>query len=193
MSNDDIAQLAYLTLLGAVILGYFLIAQRRNLGRIFQQLILWGLLFVGVASGFALWENLRYSFPQRQSVISNGSQIETRRRLDGHYYLTLQINGEDIEFVVDTGASEMVLSKSDAEKVGIVTAGLDFWGRAKTANGEVQTARVVLDDVRLGPIADRHVEAWVNDGDMQGSLLGMGYLNRFAAIEIRGNRLILTR
>ena len=50
-----------------------------------------------------------------------------------------------------------------------------------------------LDEVRLGPLVDRNVRAVVNDGDLFGSLLGMGYLDRFRSIEIRGDELILTR
>ena len=62
-----------------------------------------------------------------------------------------------------------------------------------TANGIVRTARVTLNDVRLGNIQDAAVSAYVNEAEMDGSLLGMDYLSRFERIEIARGRLILTR
>ena len=57
----------------------------------------------------------------------------------------------------------------------------------------MRTAPVRLDRVSLGPVLDRNVYAVVNDGQMQQSLLGMGYLQRWGKIEITGGELILTR
>ena len=57
---------------------------------------------------------------------------------------TLEINGTPVRFMVDTGASDIVLSRRDAERVGIDPAALGYLGRARTANGTVPTARVRL-------------------------------------------------
>ena len=51
----------------------------------------------------------------------------------------------------------------------------------------------VLNEVRLGEVTDRDVPAVVNEGEMEQSLLGMGYLQRWGRIEISGGELILTR
>lgn len=98
-----------------------------------------------------------------------------------------------MDFVIDTGATEMVLSLEDARRVGLDTAALAYVGQARTANGVVPIAQVVLDEVALGGISDTNVRASVNGGQMDGSLLGMGYLERFSKIEIEGDRLVLTR
>jgi aspartyl protease family protein len=95
--------------------------------------------------------------------------------------------------VVDTGATEMVLSQDDALRVGIDPDRLIYSGVAATANGTVRTARVRLNEVALGPITDRNVAVYVNEGPMQGSLLGMGYLQRYDRLEIADGRLILER
>jgi aspartyl protease family protein len=105
----------------------------------------------------------------------------------------MEVNGRDIEFVIDTGASAIVLSKQDAEHVGIDTNDLNYWGRAQTANGSVSTAFVTLNSVQLGDIKDYDVSASVNGGELFGSLLGMDYLNRFSEFRINGNILTLTR
>jgi aspartyl protease family protein len=67
-----------------------------------------------------------------------------------------------------------------------------FLGEAQTANGIVRTARVTLDRVDFGPFSDSGVSAWVTDGEMDLSLLGMDYLSRYS-IQILGNRMILSR
>ncbi len=115
------------------------------------------------------------------------------RAPDGHYYLTLEVNGEPVDFVVDTGASDIVLSRDAARRIGIDPERLIYTGRAGTANGEVRTARLRADTIRLGPIVDRDVPVWVNAGRMDTSLLGMAYLQRFDSLRIEDNRLILKR
>ncbi len=80
----------------------------------------------------------------------------------------------------------------DAQSLGIDTETLVYLGEAQTANGVVRTSRVKLTDVSLGPWSDAVLPAWVNDGEMDGSLLGMDYLGRFH-IEFAGDRMLLRR
>lgn len=112
---------------------------------------------------------------------------------DGHYHLTLDVNGTAIDFVIDTGASQVVLSQRDAARIGINADALNYSGAASTANGVVRTAPVVLDQVTLGGITDRGVAAVVNGGDMESSLLGMTYLGLYDRIEISNGELVLNR
>ena len=129
----------------------------------------------------------------RQLVLDGGGRIEVPRAFDGHYYLSARVNGAVIDFVVDTGATDIVLTRDDAERAGIPLGSLAFTGQARTANGVVRTAPVRLNEVRMGDLADQDVRAVVNDGEMEQSLLGMSYLNRFSRIEISGDRLVLER
>jgi aspartyl protease family protein len=193
MSTDQLASFLYLAILGTVIAGYFLLANRHQMGKVAQQAAIWALIFIGVAAAAGLWSDIRNTAPNRQSVMEDGSRIEVTRSRDGHYHLVLAVNGRPVEFLVDTGASDMVLSLEDAARVGIDPNALRFSGSAVTANGTVRTATVYLDEVRLGQAADRDVPAQVSSGRMPGSLLGMSYLSRFAAISIEGDRMTLTR
>lgn len=192
MNGDQIAQLAYLGLLGAAIAGWFFSQNSNSLGKTAQQAAAWALIFLGAIAVAGLWSDIKGAVNPQQSVISE-SRIAVPQSFDGHYYLTLEIDGVPIEFVVDTGATEMVLSQEDARAIGIDTDALGYIGTARTANGDVRTAPVWLDEVRLGLMVDRDVRALVNEGELFGSLLGMGYLERFESIEIRDRELILTR
>ncbi len=192
MTADSIASLIYLTLLGVVVAGYFLLANRHQMGRIAQQGAIWALIFVGIAAGAALWDDIRGA-SDSQGVFQDGDRIVATRAPDGHYHLTLGINGAPVRFLVDTGASDMVLSLQDAARAGFDRDALRFVGRAATANGTVQTAPVTLDSVELGGIVDRNIAAQVSGGDMPGSLLGMRYLSRFSEVTFAGDTLTLLR
>ncbi|MEL7344027.1 MAG: TIGR02281 family clan AA aspartic protease, partial [Pseudomonadota bacterium] len=139
-----------------------------------------------------LWSDIRSDIAPRQSVAQDGS-ITVPRGVDGHYHLTLGLNGEPIDFIVDTGATDIVLTRADAARAGIDLSDLAFTGIANTANGQVRTARARIDTVTLGPVTDRSVPVSVNGGEMEGSLLGMTYLSRFERLEISNGTLILER
>jgi aspartyl protease family protein len=91
------------------------------------------------------------------SQVAHADAVEIPRAADGHYYVTLMIDGQPMEFMADTGASGVVLSKADAERLGINLADLVFAGQSQTANGIVRTARVRLADVTLGPFHDESI------------------------------------
>ena len=192
MSENEYGRLIYLGLLGAAIVAYFIADNRQSLGKNVRTAIVWGLLFLGLVAGYGLWEGVRSDILPRQTLTSSG-QIEVPRGFGGHFHLVLQLNGEPVEFIVDTGASDVVLSRQDAQRVGIDLGSLTYLGRASTANGEVRTAPTRIETVELGNITDRNLRVVVNEGEMEGSLLGMTYLRLFESLEIRGDRLILTR
>jgi aspartyl protease family protein len=193
MDSDNIARLVYLTLIATSVLGWYLVQNREKPGKTLQFMAVWGLIFIGVIAGIGLWQDIRNDVLPRQSYSADGGVIEIPRARDGHYYVTLEVNGAPVEFVVDTGASHVVLTKADAMRVGIDPDTLVYDGIAGTANGEVPTASVRLDRVQLGDIVDTRVRASVNGGEMDGSLLGMTYLQRFDKIEIGRGKLILRR
>lgn len=190
--TDQIMQTLYFGVMVTVILGYLLMRNRHQWKRLLGQGLTWVFLIGAVAVGYGLWTDTNIALP-RQSVFADEGRIEVPRGRDGHYHLTLIINDVPVPFIVDTGASDIVLSAQDAARVGIDDTGLMFTGRAQTANGAVQTARVRLETVRLGEIEDRFVPAVVNAGEMRGSLLGMSYLGQFETLSISNNTLVLQR
>lgn len=190
MSGDDIGQLIYLALLAFMVGGYFFTQSRQNLSKTAQQAAIWGLIFVGVIAGVGLWDTISNKVAPSQ-LISTGGDISIPQAEDGHYYVTLELNGQEIEFVVDTGATDLVLTAADAAAAGINVADLEFNGFANTANGEVRTAYTSIDRITLGGITSFNVPASVNGADMDGSLLGMSYLQTFARIEISNGVMVL--
>mgnify|MGYP003631592544 FL=1 len=192
MNTDQTANLIYLSILGGVLLMSYLMASRMNLGKTLQQAGIWVLIFMGAIAVIGMWSDIQNTLMPKQAMIGENTIVLPRER-DGHYYLTLDVNGVPVNFVVDTGATQVVLTQQDAARIGIDMGALAYLGIANTANGTVRTAAVRLDTVSLGTMRDTRVRAVVNDGQMDGSLLGMTYLSRFDSITIKDNQLILTR
>ncbi len=193
MTGEDYGQLLYLALLAAAVAGYFFAQNRQRLSTTMQQAAIWGLIFLGVVAGYGLWGDIRGAVAPQQMRLGEDGRVELRRQTDGHFHVTLAVEGVPVEFIVDTGATDLVLTREDAARIGLDLAALRFTGIAETANGTVPIAPVRLSEVRLGDAVDRNVRATVNGGDLFQSLLGMSYLSRFARIEIAGDRLVLTR
>lgn len=191
MTEDMMARLTYLGLLLLALGAWVMVEYRGRLGAALRAGMAWALIFVAMLAGHGLWRDIREELAPAQAVVQDG-RIEVPRARDGHFYLTLDIDGTSVRFLADTGATSVVLSQVDARRLGIDPEGLAYLGEAVTANGPVRTARVRLGQVTLGPFAEAGLGAWVNDGPMEMSLLGMDFLRRFR-IEIAGDRMLLSR
>lgn len=191
MSDGNFGNLIYLVVLGTMVVFWFVTNHRQSFRKNIQQGLAWLLIFLGVIAAYGMWGDIRSTVSPTATVHADTGNIEVPRSPDGHYRMTLNVNDAPITFVVDTGATDIVLSKSDAAKAGLDPSALPFIGRAYTANGEVRTAPVTLDTVKLGDMLDRRVPASVNGGELEQSLLGMSYLQRFREITISGGKLIL--
>ncbi|MEN8918645.1 MAG: TIGR02281 family clan AA aspartic protease [Octadecabacter sp.] len=187
LDAGQLIALAFLIILGLSLLGSIL-----NNSTQLRNALIWIAIFGGMFMFSSQLDTASSTFVQRDPTFI-GSRIEVPKGRDNHFRLTLRINGVPVDFLIDTGASQVVLTQEDAARVGLDPDTLAFIGTAFTANGEVATAPVRLDTVDLGDMRDTRVRASVNSGDMEGSLLGMSYLSRFESIEIRRDVLILNR
>jgi aspartyl protease family protein len=167
---------------------------RSSLTRIAKIAGLWALIISAIAVFYLYRSDLGTRVmsaldPSGVTVTSEGMLLH--RAQDGHFWLRADVNGVPVRFMIDTGASNVVLSPEDARRVGINTGLLDFSGIATTANGNVRFARATVSQISLGEAVFYDVPVTVNGADMQGSLLGMTVLRNFGSIEFRGDMLIL--
>jgi aspartyl protease family protein len=112
---------------------------------------------------------------------------------DNHFYINADINNVTIKFMLDTGASDIVLSKNDARKLGFDPNRLNYNKIYNTANGSVRGASIILPRVIIGNLVFENVRASVNDGDMSGSLLGISFLQLFSSYSFEGNKVTLAK
>lgn len=109
----------------------------------------------------------------------------------GHFWLEAEANGVAVRFIVDTGASAVVLTQADARRLGLHVNERDFILRFQTANGEIDAAPVRIDRIRVGDLIVDDVEGAVVDAPLETSLLGMTFLDRLAGYEVEDGRLLL--
>lgn len=96
----------------------------------------------------------------------------------GHFIVEGAINGSNVRFMVDTGATVVSMSVADASRIGLNLRGARQ-GVAGTANGLVRTVSVMLDTVRVGDVEVHDVEALISPEPMPFVLLGNSVLGRF--------------
>lgn len=121
--------------------------------------------------------------------LDNGiEEILLQRNRFGHYLATGMINGADVEFLLDTGASDVSIPLTVAEQLGLEKGKKQFY---QTANGTIQAWRTVLDELSLGGLTLRSVTASINP-HMEGETLLLG-MSALKALEFtqRGDTLII--
>jgi len=109
----------------------------------------------------------------------------------GHFLIEAVVNGEPVDFLIDTGASDVILDPDDAERLGFEPRALAFAQRYRTANGTVRAAPVTLRELRIGQQRLFEVRAAVNEAPIGVSLLGMSFLREFGGYRVAGDRLYL--
>ncbi len=170
--------------------------------RKFGALIVMSLMFVGGGFGFMGGsEGLKPEAQQaRQTQIARkpslqssagGYEMTIPAGANGHFFVNAVANGRSVRFLVDTGASGIMLTEADAKRVGLQPASLTYSLRVQTANGEIAAARTNVREIRIGDLVVNDMEVWITRAPMNISLLGMTFLRRLASYEARSDRLIL--
>lgn len=110
----------------------------------------------------------------------------------GSFFVSGRVNGIGMDFIVDTGATAVVLTAEDAARMGWGANRLDYSVVVSTANGSTRAAPITLERLAVEGIEERDVRALVaQPGALRKNLLGMTYLSRLASYEVRGDRLLL--
>jgi aspartyl protease family protein len=123
-----------------------------------------------------------------------GGEVHVRADRQGHFIIDAAINGRPVTMMADTGASLVVVSFEDAERLGLAPENLDFTGLARTANGVSRIAPVMLDRVRIEGITLFYIQAAVAErGALSGNLLGMSFLSKLSRFEMKGDELVLAQ
>jgi aspartyl protease family protein len=126
--------------------------------------------------------------PDRQDGFAGEVRLKADPR--GHFVFDADVNGRKATFMADTGATLVVLTYEDADRVGFSPHSLDFSGLAQTANGVARVAPV--DRVRVDDITVRDVPAVVAEkGALATNLLGMSFVGRSRSFQMQGSELVL--
>ena len=128
---------------------------------------------------------------QLSRATATGAEIVIPAGRNGHFLVTAEIEDVEILFLVDTGASQVILTVEDAERLGHSVESLEFSDRFQTANGTIQGAPLRLSGLRIGDLEIEDLRASVIQAPMSTSLLGMSFLSRLEGFEVGEEGLIL--
>jgi len=114
------------------------------------------------------------------------------RDSSGQFYVTADVNGHPVRFLVDTGADGVALSEADAQSIGLSIDPSAYTPVANTASGPGYGARVRLDQFEIGGRDLSGIDAVVLRG-LGASLLGQSVLRRIGSVSINGDAMVIGR
>lgn len=112
------------------------------------------------------------------------------RRGNGHFYVTAEVNGHPVDFVVDTGATTVALTTGDANRLGLDFDPGEFTTVGRGASGDVRGKQVRLDVIDIDGKRVPQVPGVIVEG-LDVSLLGQSYLSRISAVQMNGDHMTL--
>lgn len=197
MNNGDQA-LNFLYLLGCLVLvASGLMAWRLPLGKTLKMVLAWVLIFAAVFVAFALREDFlslgRRTWAEMQGgdvIETKGGEIRIRAAQDGHFWIDGEVNGRDVRFLIDSGATVTTLNRQVAESAG-VEPGSGPGVAVETANGTVIAQRGTAARLSIGPIERTDVAVHISDTGGDTNVLGMNFLSTLSAWGVEGQVLVL--
>lgn len=139
----------------------------------------------------AAWPSGRSAAPSRVAAAASGPSAVPRETLlkrheDGHFYADVEVNGELVHFLIDTGSTGVALTEEDAERVGLKVSPAEYEPVGMGAGGPIRGKLVTLDRVSLDGKEARDVHGAILQGATM-SLLGQAYLSKLGSVEMSGD------
>ena len=122
---------------------------------------------------------------------SDSHELVLTRSADGHYYAPGNADGAELRFLVDTGATVVALTESDAELLGYFLNPGELTVVGRAVNGDVRGKSVMIKRLSLGDISAENVPAVIIPDGLRVSLLGQSFLSRVAQVTISDNQMTL--
>jgi len=193
MTNDMMLGGLYLLMAAMLVLGA-LITRREPAAKLITMALAWIAIF---GAGFVLftfrdnlgWVAQRLRAEAVGTPVSEGNETRIPMAIDGHFWIDAQLNGHDVKFLVDSGATTTTIDRNTAQRAGIdVSRGRDQYVR--TGNGVIRVASGRADELTVGQIRRRDVALEIADNDDL-NVLGMNYLSTLRRWGVEGRWLVL--
>ena len=190
--NDNGPYAIYYIIL-IVFVASSLVGMRLPLGKAAKMVLAWIAIFGGVFVLFAFRTEFS-DFGQRLRAEATGAPIMVGETVripisdDGHFWVAAKLNGQDVRFMVDSGASVTTVSRDVAEAAGMTIGSRR--GVVSTANGRVLVTKSRADQLQVGSIERTDFSVDINEAD-DVNLLGMNFLSSLDSWRVEGNYLVL--
>ena len=175
-----------------------LAARRLAIGQVAKMALAWIAIFAALFIVFSyrfelasVWERVKSDFNGTAGQTYVGEAIQLQRQDNGHYWVQTQINGKDVDFMIDSGATTTAVNSTTANDVGLAVKSGGYPIIIQTANGPVKAFRGVAQTLELGPLklVDHKVVVSENFGDT--NVLGMNFLDSLKSWKVENNVMTL--
>ncbi len=193
----ETGQIVYLVSLLVLVMAS-LMSRRLPISYLIRSILLWILIFIIIFGLFSYKSDLKswgtriLSAAQIGPTSTPDGRVTMRKAPDGHFWVPVMVNGVELRFMVDSGATTTAISASDAAKAGLDVGGIGFPALVETANGVVEMRRARVQQLQLGSIRRTDFPVLVSDRLGDTNLLGMNFLSTLKRWEMSGDQLILT-
>ena len=193
MTNNVMLGGLYL-LMAVMLLVGSLMARREPAAKLFTMGLAWVAIF---GAGFILftfrdnlgWVAQRLKAEAVGTPVQQGVETRIPMAIDGHFWVDAQVNGKDVRFLVDSGATMTTIDRRTASAAGLQLSNKrDQFVR--TGNGIIRVSSSRAEEIRLGEITRRDVGVQVTDNDDL-NVLGMNYLSTLSRWSVEGRWLVL--
>ena len=193
MTNDMMLGGLYLLMAAMLVLGA-LMTRREPAARLITMALAWIAIF---GAGFVMftfrdnlgWVAQRLKAEAVGTPVTEGRETRIPMAIDGHFWVDARLNGREVKFLVDSGATTTTIDRRTAKLAGVeVSSGRHQYVR--TGNGVIRVASGRADELTVGPIVRRDVALEVADNDDL-NVLGMNYLSTLRRWSVEGRWLVL--
>jgi aspartyl protease family protein len=193
MTNNLMLGGVYLLMAIMLVLGG-LMARREPAAKLITMALAWVVIF---AAGFVLFtfrDNLGW-VAQRLKAEAVGTPVQEGREtripmaIDGHFWVNAKLNGRDVKFLIDSGATTTTIDQDTAKAAGVeMSSRRDQYVR--TGNGIIRVSSGRADELTVGGITRRDVALEIADNDDL-NVLGMNYLSSLSRWGVEGRWLVM--
>lgn len=196
MSGDRTAEFIYLVAI-LVFVASALTVRRMPIGKGLKMFAGWVIIFLAAFVAFALKDDV-VSFANQvlderraeSTGVQVGQELQIKQSLDGHFWVEARLNGQEVRFLVDSGATTTSISGRTARQAGIEpSSGIP--AVVQTANGKVAVQRGRAERLEVGHIVREDLAVHISDGFGETNVLGMNFLSSLSGWGVERNRLIL--
>ena len=175
-----------------------LAARRIAAGQMAKMALAWIAIFAALFVVFSfrfellsVWERVKSEFSGTAGQSYIGEAIAIKRQDDGHYWVRTQINGKDVDFMIDSGATTSAVNANTAAETELSLDSSGYPIFIETANGRVMAYRGVAQTFEIGPlqVADHKVVVSESFGDT--NVLGMNFLDSMKSWKVENNVMTL--
>jgi aspartyl protease family protein len=183
----------YLLMAVMLILGS-LMARREPAAKMLTMALAWIAIF---GAGFILftfrdnfgWVAQRLKAEAVGTAVQQGGETRIPMAIDGHFWVDAKVNGKDVKFLVDSGATMTTIDRKTA-----VSAGIPVDGRrdqfVRTGNGIIKVSSSRAEEISIGDIRRQDVGVQIADNDDL-NVLGMNFLSSLSRWSVEGRWLVL--